>query len=258
MGKITVKHYLNKSQSKKLNETNPRLPVYVQVTVKRQVNRMRSQAHLLTGMTEFEMLVTQKEFDEAIKRNYSLGRTIALERKLIEDLITFVEPFDKDTFSIKEFALMYQIASESVLELLDKAGKDILLQRMEANWIEVFYMLDLKKPFTEIVDGLVLLGQNNKVFLKDVLSDKYLQATLVALNNLGPFTYQNYVDPEGFLDYTSQIGFYWFKKDLTKKFLNYLLNENRITSEEEQTFHELFKYLHESVMPVLKGLSGAD
>lgn len=258
MGKITVKHYLNKSQSKKINEISPRLPVYVQVTVKRQVNRMRSQAHLLAGMTEFEMLVTQEEFDEAVKRSFSLGRAIAIEKKLIEDIITFVEPFDRDTFSIKEFALIYQIASGSIYTLLDNAGKDILQQRMDEQWIEAFYMLDLKKPFTEIIDGLVLLGQDNKAFIKDVISDKYLQASLVVIKNLGPFIYQNYVDPEGFLDHTSEIGFYWFKNNVSEKFMNYISKENQITSEQEQTFHELFKYLYESVMPTLKGLSGTN
>lgn len=258
MGKITVKHYLNKSTSKKASESEPSQPVYVQVTVKRQVNRMRSQAYRLAGMTEFELMLTEKEFEDALRQqNYLVGQALTLERKFIEDILNYVEPFDRDTFTLKEFAYMYQVAIESISDAINNTGKNLLKNALtDNNWDNVFYVLDYEKEFQEIINALSELSEGNRSFQNSVLNSEILRVAIIADRHIGDFLSKEFTDSNGYFDYLGPVSFYWFKSNLTEKYLNYLINENLLHTQQKKSMQEFFYYIYDSKLPGIEILSG--
>ncbi|GGK72050.1 hypothetical protein ACD591_05190 [Rufibacter glacialis] len=256
MGKITIKHYLNKSLSNKEGK-NVRQTIYVQVTVKRQVNRMRSRANKFAGLTEIELQSTQQELDNSLAGglDMGLGRGLSMENSIIHDIITYLRPFDRDSFTLKAFTLIYEICTEEMLEVMSQAGKNFLRERMSDLWHQPFYILDWDKPYIELIGGLTELGEGNNAFNLTVLQDINIECFNIAIEHYGEFldasfNYEYLVD-----DYKGFLAFYWFKGEHTRMYLTYLEKNGHISGSQVPVMKRIFDDMYDSVITTIKELS---
>lgn len=258
MGKITVKHYLNKSTK---GGTNIEVghPVYVQVTAKRQVNRMRSQAEKYHGVSWIDLKLKQHEFDNILQGNYSgiisgerIKKALALEARIIEDIITFLRPFERDNFSVSNFADIYNVATENIGVTIDKMAKSLLYQPLYDHWFEIHHIINWERSFVEIMDGLKVLESSNSMFRLHILDNEVVGLLQIAIEHLYTFLNTCNVNQE---ECVHGLAFYWFRDDVTKGYLNYLIEHGYIQDKQKTTLEICFNDFIEMTISTLKNLS---
>lgn len=258
MGKITVKHYLHKS-TKGGTGIEVGHPVYVQVTVKRQVNRMRSQAEKYHGVSWIELKLKQNEFENILQRNYSgiisgerIKNALALEARIIEDIITFLRPFEREDFSISNFADIYNIATEEIAVTIDNKAKSLLYQPLYDHWFEIHHIINWERSFVEIMEGLKALESNNSTFRLHILDNEVVELLQVAIAHLYTFLSNHYEKHE---EYVSDLTFYWFRDDVTRDYLNYLIKHDIIKDNQRNTLEACFDEFAEQTISDLMDFS---
>ncbi|MFB9862419.1 hypothetical protein EFA69_19020 [Rufibacter immobilis] len=257
MGKITVKHYLNKSLSNKENRSD-RHYIYVQVTVKRQVNRMRSRANKIAWVTDIELQVSQQDLDNSLTGgdDLGLGKALALEHNIIHDIITFLRPFERNDFTLKAFTPIYEVCTEDMLEFIAQKGRDLLREMMREFYPQPFYIIDWEKPYYELIGGLTELGEQNQLFVASVLENKYIQCFTIAHENIVEFLHLNFDYDDRFKAYRGNLTFYWFRDNHTQEFISFLKKKNVMTMEQLPAMEEIFEAMYHSVITEIEELSG--
>jgi hypothetical protein len=256
MGKITVKHYLNKSTAKKALSGDARQQVYVQVTVKRQVNRKRSQVDDLFDWNGPEYGLTQKELEDALNDNTSVwGKALFLERKIIEDVITYLDPVSKEDFTLANFSEVFHLATYTVFKLIEDKGKHHLEVGMRDQWPEVYNIIDRRKPLLELLDGLTLLASNNDTFNQSVLMDKDLCIAKLLIEQFYEYAEALPRDINNHSEYLSHTAFYWFTNNMTNKYINYLLRKRTIKVDQVNSLVEFFEIIGKIILSKIELLS---
>ncbi|GAA4425930.1 hypothetical protein GCM10023188_07460 [Pontibacter saemangeumensis] len=240
MGKITVKHYLNKSVAKANNTDATISQVYVQITVKRQVNRIRSRAHKFVDLKENELQMTQKEFEIALaNKDKGVGKALFLECSYMKDLITFLDPFEREEFSVKDFTKLYEIATSKVYEDIDISGKKQLIGMLGGNWEIINKIINWELPFNLILDGLELIGSKNKDFNEDILCDKILVPYKVAIRHIDEFLIENTGQTKYGLENCNSYMLYWIKNEMYLSFVQFLSDKKYIHPELDSAVHKV-------------------
>ncbi|WP_347160168.1 hypothetical protein [Pontibacter chitinilyticus] len=256
MGKITVKHYLNKSLAKRGDTDESVSQIYVQITVKRQVNKIRSRAHKFLSIKENELQMTQKEFDIALtNKDKGIGKALFLECSYVKDLIAFLNPFEREEFSVKDFTKIYEIATSKVNEDLDISGKMQLIRILGGNWENVNKMINWDLPFNLILDGLELIGSKNKDFNEDILCDKILVPYKVAIRHIDEFLVENAGQTNYGLDNCNSYMLYWIKNELYVSFVKFLSDKKYIHPELDSAVHAVLILRSKAIGAKMKLLS---
>lgn len=252
MGKITVKHYLNKSQSKKAGGEDTKQQVYVQITVKRQVNRLKSKANKFVGLSDEEFQLTSKEFEsEMANRESLIAKAIAIECRLISDIITFLNPFNRENFTLTSFSTIYELSTMSVYGAIELSGKMILHKSMKDDWREVWNILDKQSSLIATIDGLSLLGSSNRSFRSQILLDEYIILSKVALEYLNEFLelQSNKKVETANLD---SLYYCWYKNNLTAEYVEYLAKKKYISINQLPVMHEIIYLLTNDPLSLIK------
>ncbi len=80
MGKITVKHYLNKKLKPEIKNNEKFYTVYVQITVNRITTQMRSLTFAKMTETEFEKYISKKNYN-CLLENFPMSTKDFLEKE---------------------------------------------------------------------------------------------------------------------------------------------------------------------------------
>jgi hypothetical protein len=256
MGKITVKHYLNKSIARISKTDDSVCQIYVQITVKRQVNKIRSRAYKFVELKDSELQVTQKEFELAqANKDKGVGKAIFLEYNFVKDLISFLKPFEREDFSVKDIASIYEIAISKVYEDLDFAGKKTLVGLLHGDWQKVQNIINWQLPFNDILDGLELIGKKNKAFEEDILWDEYLVSYKIAIRHIKEFLLENIDQTNYGLGNCNSYMLYWIKNSLHKNYLQYLADKKLITPDHTFTMQKVLKSRSNSTQALMMHFS---
>ena len=217
MGKITVKHYLDK----RLKATAPSkdevfikttegycYPLYVQVICKRQNTKFRSHIKPSNSVAEFGIHKIDVALDNT--SNLQLRKPIEKEKQSIQAVISLLRPFENDGFHLAGFSTVYEMA---IIDLKYLIGNHC---RRRMNKL---FMSSKSKDFGGIIDwdlGFQTISKGlNKVIISKAPGGKGFRERTEEINTVF----------EGYNGYAQNktISFYeWFIDDHQKAFQEFL------------------------------------
>lgn len=247
MGKVTVKHFLNKKLKPIYNGyvkeslDTPYYPLYVRITARRQTTEIRSRAFDSDGSSNifledledkffklfdralfFEMPSNYFTEDEYEKLENEYYKYLHREKKIITDMVESIVADEKSFFTIKAFNSIYDMQLKLVKAILSEKLKTEICKAISTH--EVFYrvtsLYDTQLDFQTIHSIISTITQEKKdcsEFYRYYLEKgKHIILTHQMLKEF----------PEG--NYSS--FFEWVKYDLTDHFFNFI--DSKIKEEE--------------------------